>query len=204
MTTSNRFANRLFLVVAGLLTLLVGAAIVVVALPGGGFARDAVRSARDAQSSALSNTHLSGGGMAGTGSYLPWLLAILCLIIVIIGIVAASTRGRGRIDRVVESDDASGNIVVSSRFAETALVDALSSRRDVSSVSVAAYELKGAPALKVKLRVTAGSSPTAAVEAASVAVRGLDLVLGTGRPLPVLVEVTGASPTRPGADSRVR
>ena len=71
MTTSNRFANRFFLVVAGLITLLVGAALVVVALPGAGFARDAVRSARDAQSTALAKTHLSGGGLAGTGSYLP-------------------------------------------------------------------------------------------------------------------------------------
>ncbi|WP_286345253.1 hypothetical protein [Frondihabitans sucicola] len=74
----------------------------------------------------------------------------------------------------------------------------------MSGVSVAAYQLKGEPALKLRLRLTAGSSPSAAVEAASVAVRGLDLVLGTGRPLPVLLEVTGASPARPGADSRVR
>jgi hypothetical protein len=203
MTTSNRFANRLFLVVTGLITLAIGVGLVLVALPGAGFARDAATTARDAQSTVLERTPLSAVGLTGSGSYLPWLLAVSCLIVVIIAIVAASTRGRGRIDRIVESDDASGSIVVSSRFAETALVDVLSDRRDVAHVSVAAYELKGEPALKIKLRVTAGSSPTAAVEAASTAVRGLDLVLGTGRPVPVLVEVTGASPVRPGADSRV-
>ncbi|BDZ48246.1 hypothetical protein GCM10025867_04870 [Frondihabitans sucicola] len=93
MTTSNRFANRLFLVVAGLVTLLVGAALILVALPGGGFARDAVRSARDAQSSALAGTSLSDARLSGSGSYLPWLLAVLCLIVVVIGIIAASTRG---------------------------------------------------------------------------------------------------------------
>lgn len=204
MTSSNRFANRLFLVVVGLITLIVGLALVLVALPGGGFARDAVGQARDAQTTALDRTPLSAVGLSGDGSYLPWLLAILCLIVVIVALVAASTRGRGRTDRIVESDDTAGQIVVSSRFAETALVDALSSRRDVASVSVSAYELRGDPALKVKLRVTAGSAPTAAVEAASGAVRGLDRVLGTGREIPVLIEVTGASPAKPGADSRVR
>lgn len=204
MTISNRIANRLFLIVVGLVALAVGAGLVLVAVPGGGFARDALRTARDAQAEALAHTPFSAAGVDGSRSYLPWLLAIICLVLVVVTLVAAATRGRGRIDRVIESDDATGSIVVSSRFAETALVDVLGSRRDVAHVSVAAYELKGEPALKVKLRITAGSSPTDAVEAASVAVRGLDLVLGTGRPLPVLVEVTGASPARPGADSRVR
>lgn len=202
MTTSNRFFNRFFLIVAGLITLAVGVLLVLVALPGAGPVRDALRSARDAQSTALANTPLTG--VAGvTGSYLPWLLAVLCLIVVIVALIAATTRGRGRIDRVLEADDAAGTIVLSSRFAETALVEALSSRRDVANVSVAAYRLKGAPALKVRLRLTAGSSPMPAVAAASGAVLGLDRVIGHGSAIPVLVEVTGASPVRPGADSRV-
>ncbi|MCU1530364.1 MAG: hypothetical protein JWP75_4127 [Frondihabitans sp.] len=206
MTTSNRFFNRFFLLVTGLITLAVGVALVLVALPGAGAgagsARAALNSARDAQATALADTPLTG--VRGvSGSYLPWLLAVLCLLVVIVALVAATTRGRGRIDRVLEADDPAGVIVLSSRFAETAVVEALSSRRDVANVSVAAYRLKGAPALKVRLRLTAGSSPLPAVEAASSAILGLDRVIGQGSAIPVLVEVTGASPVRPGADSRV-
>jgi hypothetical protein len=201
MTTSNRFLNRLFLLVTGLIALLVGATLVVAALPGTAVVRDAVTNARDAQATALANTPLVVGGV--TSSWLVWGLALLCLVVVIVAIAAAASRGRGRTDRVIEADEPAGRIVVSSRFAETALVDALSARRDVASVSVAAYRFRRAPALKVRLRITAGSSPRPAVEAASRVVRGLDLLLGEERPLPVLVEVVGASPVRPGADSRV-
>lgn len=201
MTTSNRFLNRFFLIVTGLITLVVGAALVVAALPGVTFGRDALGTAESAQSTALKNTPLSVGST--TGSYLTWLLAVLCLVIVIVALVAITTRGRGRIDRVVEADDPAGHLVVSSRFAETAIVDALSSRRDVDHVSVAAYRLKGAPALKVRLRIIAGAAPGPAVEAASGAIRGLDRLLGQNAMIPVLVEVVGASPIRAGADARV-
>lgn len=203
MTTTNRFANRLFLIVLGVISLAVGLFVAATALPGAPLLRDWLTTARDAQSTALSNTR-AGGNEPFDGSYLPWLLAVLCLLIVIIALVAIVTRGRGRTDRVVDLDENAGRVIVSSSFAETALVDALSSRRDVASVSVVAYELKGAPALKIRLRLTAGSAPTDAVQAASGAVRGLDRVLGGEAEIPVLVEVVGASPVRPGADSRVR
>lgn len=206
MTTSNRFLNRFFLAVVGLILLAVGVFLTVVALPGAGMARDWLTSAADGQKSALSNTRFDTSAIGGEtgGSYLPWLLAVLCLLVVIVAVAAATTRGRGRTDRVVEVDDAAGRIAVSSRFAETALVDALTNRRDVTAVNVAAYRLKGAPALKIRLRITAGSSPVEAVRAASDAVSGLDRVLGGGAAVPVLVEVVGASPIRAGADSRVR
>ncbi len=203
MTTSNRFLNRLFLVVTGLIVLAVGAALVLVAIPGVPAVRSTVTQWRDAQAQALRDTPLTGIGSL-SGSYLPWLLAVLCLVVVIICIVAAATRGRGRTDRILEADGPAGSIVVGSRFAETALEDALSGRRDVVGVNVAAYRLRRAPAIKIRVRLAAGSEPGPLIEAASDAVAGLDRVLGGGARVPVLVEIVGASPSRAGADSRVK
>lgn len=203
MTNTNRFLNRFFLALTGVITLLVGVFLVVVALPGAGSARDALRNARDSLDTTLADTPVTGvNGVHG--SYLPWALAALCLVLVIVGIIAAATRGRGRTDLLLEADDAAGGIAVSSRFAETAIVDALSPRRDVASVSVSAYRLHGASALKIRMRLAAGSSPQPAIDAASGVVTGLDRVLGPGAKLPVLLELVGASPARPGADSRVK
>lgn len=202
MTSTNRFLNRLFLVVAGLITLAVGAALVIIALPGANSVRDTVGQWRDSQTTALADTPISGIGSLH-GSYLPWLLAILCLIVVIIAIVAAATRGRGHTDRILEAHDQAGEIVVASRFAESAIEDALSPRRDVATVHVSSYRLKRAAALKVRIRLTAGSAPGPVVEAASGVVSGLDRVLGGGSRVPVLLEIVGASPVRPGHDSRV-
>lgn len=202
MTASNRFMNRLFLVVTGLITLIVGVALVVAAIPGVAGVHDALTTARDSVATAVRDTPLSGFGQTG-GSYLAALLAVLCLIVVVVALIAAFTRGRGRIDRVIEEDEPQGEIVISSKFAENAIVDALSDRRDVAGVSVSAWRLKKQPALKVRVRVTAGSSPKPVVDATSSVVRGLDAVLGRGASIPVLVEVVGASAVRPGADSRV-
>ncbi|ROQ39990.1 hypothetical protein EDF46_1625 [Frondihabitans sp. PhB188] len=201
MTSTNRPLNRLFLAVVGLVFLAVGAFLVAAALPGRSVVRDWIGRARDAQDTALKSSAI-GQPAPFDGSYLPWGLAVVCLVVVLVAVIAAIARGGGRTDRVVEVDEPAGRIVVSSQFAETALVDALQPRRDIAAVSVASYQLKGAPALKLRLRLTAGSSPVPAVRAASEAVTGLDAVLG-GPPLPVLVEVVGASPVRPGADSRV-
>lgn len=202
MTSTNRFLNRLFLVVAGLVTLAVGLALLLVALPAGSVARDTVGQWQRDQSQALANTPITGFSWIH-GSYLPWLLAVLCLLVVIVALVAVARRGGGRTDRVLEADDQAGTIVVASRFAESAIEDALEARRDVSSVNVSSYRLKRAAALKVRIRVTAGSAPGPVVEAASGVVSGLDRVLGGGSRIPVLLEVVGASPVRPGADSRV-
>lgn len=202
MTSTNRFLNRLFLIVAGLITLAVGLALVLVALPAGSSARDMVGQWQRDQSQAVANTPITGFSWIH-GSYLPWLLAVLCLIVVIVALVAVARRGGGRTDRVLEADDQAGRIVVASRFAESAIEDALEARRDVASVNVSSYRLKRAAALKVRIRVTAGSAPGPVVEAASGVVTGLDRVLGGGSRIPVLLEVVGASPVRPGADSRV-
>ncbi|RKR76092.1 hypothetical protein [Frondihabitans australicus] len=203
MTSSNRFLNRLFLAVVGIVTLAVGAALVLVALPGVAAGRDAVSTWSDAQATALRDTPLTGVGSL-TGSSLPWLLAILCLVVIVVAVLAAATRGRGRTDRILESESPAGGIVIGARFAETALEDALSGRRDIAGVNVAAYRLRGSAALKVKVRLAAGAEPGPVVDATSGAVTGLDRVLGGGAHVPVLLEVVGASAIRPGADSRVR
>ncbi|NRD26258.1 hypothetical protein [Frigoribacterium sp. VKM Ac-2836] len=200
MTSSNRFANRLLLFVVGLVTLAVGAFLVIVALPGGGAVRDLLPPASSAVDDAVATTGIDPGDSTG-GSWLTLALALLCLLLVIVFVVAIFARGHGRTDSVVVHDDPAGSIAVSSSFAETAITDALGDRRDVASVAVSAWTVTGRAALKVRVRLTAGSSPAPVVTAASDVARGLDRVLG--ETVPVLVEITGASAVRKGADSRV-
>lgn len=200
MTSSNRFANRLFLFVTGLVSLAVGVFLVIVALPGGGALRDLLSPASSAVDDAVTATPIDPNADTG-GSWLPLALALLCLLLVIVFVVAIAAHGHGRTDSVVVHDDPAGSIAVSSSFAETAITDALHDRRDVASMGVSAWRVGGRPALKVRVRLTAGSSPTPVVAAASDVARGLDRVLG--ETVPVLVEITGASAVRKGADSRV-
>jgi hypothetical protein len=200
MTSSNRFANRLFLFVVGLVTLAVGVFLVIVALPGGGALRDLLSPASSTVDDAVATTPIDPTGGTG-GSWLPLALALLCLLLVIVFVVAISAHGHGRTDSVVVHDDPAGSIAVSSSFADTAITDALRGRRDVAAVGVSAWTVTGRPALKVRVRLTAGSSPAPVVAAASDVARGLDRVLG--ETVPVLVEITGASAMRKGSDSRV-
>jgi len=200
MTSSNRFANRLFLFVVGLVTLTVGVFLVIVALPGGGVLRDLLSPASSAVDDAVATTPIDPTGGTG-GSWLPLALALLCLLLVIVFVVAIFAHGHGRTDSVVVHDDPAGSIAVSSSFADTAITDALRDRRDVAAVGVSAWTVAGRPALKVRVRLTAGSSPAPVVAAASDVARGLDRVLG--ETVPVLVEITGASAVRKGSDSRV-
>ena len=215
MTSSNRFLNRLLLVVVGVVALAVGAFLIVATLPGGsgslgGTVRGWLADASSAVADAVAATPLdpsgagsadSAGGAGGAGSWLAVALAALCLLLVIVFAVAAVAHGGGRTGRLVVHDEPAGSIAISAAFAETAVADALSARRDVTSVHVSAWTVRGRPALKVRVRVTAGAAPAPVVAAASDVVRGLDRVLGEA--VPVLVEVVGASVVKRGSDPRV-
>lgn len=215
MTSSNRFLNRLLLVVVGVVALAVGAFLIVATLPGGsgslgGTVRGWLADASSAVADAVAATPLdpsgagsadSMGGAGGAGSWLAVALAALCLLLVIVFAVAAVAHGGGRTGRLVVHDEPAGSIAISAAFAETAVADALSARRDVTSVHVSAWTVRGRPALKVRVRVTAGAAPAPVVAAASDVVRGLDRVLG--EEVPVLVEVVGASVVKRGSDPRV-
>lgn len=215
MTSSNRFLNRLLLVVVGVVALGVGAFLIVATLPGGsgslgGTVRGWLAAASSAVADAVAATPLdpsgagsadSMGGAGGAGSWLAVALAALCLLLVIVFAVAAVAHGGGRTGRLVVHDEPAGSIAISAAFAETAVADALSARRDVTSVHVSAWTVRGRPALKVRVRVTAGAAPAPVVAAASDVVRGLDRVLG--EEVPVLVEVVGASVVKRGSDPRV-
>lgn len=205
MTSSNRFLNRLLLVVAGVVALAVGAFLVVASLPGdgrstGGTVRGAVSTASSSVRDALAATPLDPAGGTG-GSWLAVALAALCLLLVVVFVVGASAHGGGRTNRVLVHDEPAGAVAISSAFAETAIVDALERRRDVVSVGVSAWTVRGAPALKIRVRVAAGAAPAPVVAATSDVVRGLDRVLGEA--VPVLVEVVGSSTVKRGSDSRV-
>jgi len=211
VTSSNRFLNRLLLVVVGAVALGVGAFLVAATLPGGSGSTGAtvrgwLTRASSAVADAVAATPLdpsggADGGAGGAGSWLAVALAALCLLLVIVFVVAACAHGGGRTGRLVVHDEPAGSIAISAAFAETAVADALSARREVTSVHVSAWTVRGRPALKVRVRVTAGAAPAPVVAAASDVVRGLDRVLGEA--VPVLVEVVGASVVRRGSDPRV-
>jgi hypothetical protein len=211
VTSSNRFLNRLLLVVVGVVALAVGAFLVAATLPGGSGSMGAtvrgwLTRASSAVADAVAATPLdpsggADGGAGGAGSWLAVALAALCLLLVIVFVVAAVAHGGGRTGRLVVHDEPAGSIAISAAFAETAVADALSARREVTSVHVSAWTVRGRPALKVRVRVTAGAAPAPVVAAASDVVRGLDRVLGEA--VPVLVEVVGASVVRRGSDPRV-
>lgn len=142
----------------------------------------------------------------GRGESWLWPVAALFLAAVIALMVAwVAQQGKGRSSLIVAEDDAEGfpgNVRIGGGVAEQALRAALAERQDLAGATVATYEIRGEPALKVRLQPRQGVAPHLLAADVSALVEALDAVVG--KRIPVLIHIGAGARSRFSRAERVR
>jgi hypothetical protein len=137
-----------------------------------------------------------------------WLWLVICFVLVVVlGLMVAwiAQQGRGRTSLLVAGEDPGdvpGNVGIGGGVAEQTIRAALADRPDLAGVTVAAYEIKGEPALKIRVEPRQGVAPHALAAEVSSLVEALDAVIG--RRTPVLIHIGSGTRSRFGRAERVR
>lgn len=175
MNATNRALNRAGILIVGLVLLVVGAAVAVVA---------AVPS------------WLQGWQDGAATLAVPFdpaetaTLAIVvaaCVLAIVLLAVFVVRQGRGHTRTLVRRGGSSGEVVVDAKVAATLIEAALENHPAIESVSVSGYRVRRTPALKIALSVRRGSSPTDVRDAVDGVVARWDALLGSE--VPVLVTI---------------
>ena len=137
-----------------------------------------------------------------------WLWAVIALLLaVVIALMVAwvAQQGKGRSGLIVAEDDAGGfpgNVRIGAGVAEQALRAALAERQDLAGATVATYEIRGEPALKIRLQPRHGVPPHLLAADVSALVEALDAVVG--KRIPVLIHIGVGARSRFSRAERVR
>ncbi|HKU31607.1 hypothetical protein [Arthrobacter sp. NyZ413] len=135
-----------------------------------------------------------------------WVAAAAIMIVLIVLMVAwVAQQGKGRANLLVsEYDDARtpGNVSIGGSFAEQALKAALAERTDLAGITVATFDVRGIPGLKIRVQPRQGVAPHALADDISRLVEALDMVVG--RKTPVLIHIGVGARARFSKAERVR
>lgn len=135
-----------------------------------------------------------------------WLVLTVLLLAVIGAMVAwAAQQGKGRASLLVAEEDPGevpGNVRIGGGVAEQALRAALADRPDLAGATVTTYELRGEPALKIRVQPRQGVAPHTLAAEVSALVEALDVVIG--KRTPVLIQISSGARSRFGRAERVR
>lgn len=144
--------------------------------------------------------------LPGQRGSLLWIgVAVLLVVLIILMIVWIASQGKGRTSILAaddESGEAEGLVAINASVAEQLLRQALADRPDLLGATIAAYEIKGEPALKIKVIPRQGVSPHQLSIEISVLVQALDLALG--QQTPVLLSIASGTRVRFTRAERVR
>lgn len=141
----------------------------------------------------------------GQESWLWLVLAVLLLAVMGAMVAWAAQQGKGRTSLLVAGDDPGGgpgNVLIGGGVAEQALRAALADRPDLAGATVATYELRGEPALRIRVQPRQGVAPHTLAAEVSALVGALDAVVG--KRTPVLIHISSGARSRFGRAERVR
>jgi len=203
MNSTPSLLNRILVAVIGLKLLAIGVLLMLLA------AVPAVRPWWHSWSAGLWDT--ANGAFNATrfpGRPESWLWIVVAFaLLVLIGLMVAwmAQQGKGRSNLLAaeyDPGDVPGDVRISGGVAEQALKQALAGRPDLAGATVVTYDVKGAPALKVRLLPRQGVAPhLLAAEVAGLLDSLEDVV---GRKIPVLIHIGAGARTRFGRAERVR
>ena len=137
-----------------------------------------------------------------------WLWIIVALVLLLlIGLMVAwiAQQGKGRSNVLASEYDPGevpGDVRIGGGVAEQALKHALAGRPDLAGATVTTYDVKGTPALKVRLLPRQGVAPHLLAAEISGLLAALETVVG--RETPVLIHIGAGARTRFGRAERVR
>ncbi len=203
MNSTPRLLNRILIGILGLKLLAVGILLMLLAtVPAvGSWWQSWSAGVRDGANRLFDGTTFPGRQES-------WLWIVLSLVLVlVIGLMVAwvAQQGKGRSGLLLAAEDPGGvpgDVRIGSGVAEQSLKNALAERPDLASATVSTYEVRGQPALKIRLHPRSGVAPHLLAEDASALVAALDEVVG--QKTPVLVHIAAGARTRFSRAERVR
>ncbi|MFP5313699.1 MAG: hypothetical protein ACLGH7_15060 [Actinomycetes bacterium] len=137
-----------------------------------------------------------------------WLWIVLALaLLALMGLMVAwiAQQGKGRANTLAseyDPGDTPGDVRIGGGVAEQALKQALEGRPDLAGATVTTYEVKGTPALKVRLQPRQGVAPHLLAAEVSGLIDALETVVG--KEIPVLIHIGAGARTRFSRAERVR
>lgn len=201
MNNTNRAANRLLILLVGILLAALGAvAILIVSLPD---VRDGWKSTAPQVRDGLAGWIATGRPAGSTFDW--WWLAILAVLVVIIILllVFVFRQGHGHTGRLAtDAPTDHGRTVVQSRVAEQSMQEALDDHPELVSSHVSTYLVSGTPVLKVSATARRGVSPKEIVDTVERALDSLEQLLGQA--VPASVQVGGGFRSRATKTTRLQ
>ncbi|WP_458780879.1 Asp23/Gls24 family envelope stress response protein [Arthrobacter sp. D3-16] len=135
-----------------------------------------------------------------------WILVALALVVLIALMVAwVAQQGKGRANLLAmeyDPGDVPGDVRIGGGVAEQALKHALANRPDLAGATITTYDVKGMPALKVRLLPRQGVAPHLLADEVYGLVSALEAVVGKN--IPVLIHIGAGARTRFSRAERVR
>lgn len=203
MNGTPRTLNRILIGILGITLLTIGILLILLAtVPAvGTWWQDWSAGVWSNWRSAFDGTRLPGR----PESWLWIVLAVLLLLVIGAMVAWAAQQGKGRSNDLVAEEDPGevpGNVRIGSGVAEQALRAALADRPDLAGATVATFEFRGEPALKIRVQPRQGVAPQLLAADVSALVEALDAVIGK-RTL-VLIHIGSGARSRFGRAERVR
>jgi hypothetical protein len=201
MNGTPRLLNRILIGILGLLLLAAGLLLVLLAsVPAVGAWW------QDWSAGAWSNCRDFLGRMRFPGGQesWPWIVLVLLLAVIAAMVAWIAQQGKGRANFLVAEEDPGeipGNVRIGGGVAEQALRAALAGRPDLAGATVTTYEVRGKPALKIRVQPRQGVAPHKLAAEVSALVEALDAVIG--KRTPVLIHIGSGARSRFGRAERV-
>jgi hypothetical protein len=203
MNSTPRLLNRVLIGILGLVLLAAGILLMLLAtVPAVGVWWQAWSGGVWASASQLL------GATRFPGRQESWLWIVLALVLILlIGLMVAwvAQQGKGRSDLLLAAEDPGGvpgDVRIGSGVAEQSLKEAFAERPDLAGTTVTTFDIRGEPALRIRLHPRPGVAPHLLVADAAALVSALDRVVG--RETPVLVHIAAGARTRFSRAERVR
>ena len=203
MNSTPALLNRILLTVLGLILLGTGLLLVLLATvpPVGSWWHSWSAGAWNGVSRLFDSTRFPGR----PESWL-WIVVALALL-ALMGLMVAwiAQQGKGRSNLLAAEYDPGevpGDVRIGGGVAEQALRQALEGRPDLAGATVTTYDVKGSPALKVRLLPRQGVAPHLLAAEVHGLMNALESVVG--KEIPVLIHIGAGARTRFGRAERVR
>lgn len=197
MNNTNRVANRVFLVLVGLLLVAAGAVAGALALV------PAVATAWSQQASSIGSAapDAVSAPVAGTATLVTIGIVVVAVVLLILLLLFVLGQGRGHTAEALRTGEAGQGTRIDLAVPRALLEEHLQARGDLVGVRISAYEVRGTPMLKVAARCRRGVSPARVAAEIGRAVADLERILGAD--VPALIQLSGGFRARSAARARL-
>jgi hypothetical protein len=199
MNSTNRFLNRFFILVVGLVVLAAGAALSVGAL------------LPDVQRTISENAERAVGPTTDTMDAQPWILwvaAAAAVLLIVILLWFVLRQGRGHTGTLLQVDEqptkgtpTGGRVILDVKLAEQVLEEAIGRNPGVVAVDVTGFRIRKQSTLRLTAHARRGASPMELRRDIEAAIHEWDAALGTSTP--VVVQIVSGLRTRLASTNRV-